>query len=79
MPLLDDIYNNRYEPQALTGPETRAICREVNDIWDQIEPCAGHELVDALQERLNQLDDLGREDAFRAGFRLGAGLMAELL
>lgn len=79
MAILDDIYNNRYEPQALSGPETRALCREVCAIWEQIEPRAGRELADALQERLNRLDEAGREEAFRAGFRLGAGLMAELL
>ena len=44
-----------------------------------MNPIAGLELVDALQEKTALLCDMREEQAFRSGFRLGAGLMAELL
>ena len=78
MSLVSEFYKNwdgNYPPR----PEIQTVCREIDAIWDQIQPVVGLKLIDALQDRIDQLEELSREDAFRAGFRLGAGLMAELL
>ena len=79
MSILNDIYNERYQVQCPPTPDFQALSREVSEMWEQIEPIAGLELVDALQERTALLWELREERAFRSGFRLGVGLMAELL
>ena len=79
MSILTDIYNERYQVECPPTPDFQALCREIEAMWEQIEPIAGLELVDALQKKTALLWDLREEQAFRSGFRLGAGLMAELL
>ena len=79
MSILTDIYNERYQVDCHPTPDFQALCREISEIWAQIEPIAGCELADALQEKTAALWELREEQAFRSGFRLGAGLMAELL
>ena len=79
MSILTDIYNERYQVECPPTPDFQALCREISEMWEQIEPIAGLELADALQEKTALLWDMREERAFRSGFRLGAGLMAELL
>ena len=79
MSILTDIYNERYQVDCPPTSDFHALCREIEEMWAQIEPIAGFELADALQEKTALLWDMREERAFRSGFRLGAGLMAELL
>ena len=79
MSILNDIYNERYQVECSPIPDFQTLCRETSEIWKQIESIAGFELVDKLQSMEVELWDMREERAFRSGFRLGAGLMAELL
>ena len=79
MSILNDIYNERYQVDCRPTPDYQALCRETGEIWKQIESAVGFELVDKLQSMEAELWDMREERAFRSGFRLGAGLMAELL
>ena len=79
MSILNDIYNERYQVECPPTPDFQALCRETSEMWKQIESVAGFELVDALQEKTALLWDMREERAFRSCFRLGAGLMVELL
>ena len=79
MSILNDIYNCCYEVNQPLTADYRTLRREASEIWKQIEALAGFELVDKLQSMEAELWDWREERAFRSGFRLGAGLMAELL
>ena len=79
MSILNDIYNERYQVECHPTPDFQTLCRETSEIWKQIESIVGFELVDKLQSMEAELWELREERAFRGGFRLGAGLMAELL
>ena len=79
MSILNDIYNERYQVDCPPIPDFQTLCRETSEIWKQIESAAGFELVDRLQSMEAELWEMREERAFRSGFRLGAGLMAELL
>ena len=79
MSILNDIYNERYQVECPPTPDYQALCQEIIEMWKQIESIAGFELTDKLQTMDAELWELREERAFRSGFRLGAGLMAELL
>ena len=79
MSILNDIYNDRYEVDRPLTADYRALCREAEEMWEQVKTAVGLELVDKLQSMEAELCELQEERAFRSGFRLGAGLMAELL
>ena len=79
MSILTDIYNERYQVECPPSPDFQTLRRESSEIWKQIESVVGFELVDKLQSMEAELWDMREERAFRSGFRLGAGLMAELL
>ena len=79
MSILNDIYNCCYEVNRPPTADYRALCRELYEMWAQIEAAVGYELVDKLQSKEADLLELREERAFRDGFRLGAGLMVELL
>lgn len=79
MSILTDIYNECYQAECPLTPDYQAMCREIVELWKQIESAAGFELADKLQSMDAELWELREERAFRSGFRLGAGLMAELL
>ena len=79
MSILNDIYNERYQVECPPTLDFQALRQETSEIWKQIESVAGFELVDKLQSMEAELWDMREERAFRSGFRLGAGLMAELL
>ena len=79
MSILTDIYNGRYEVDRPLTADYQALCREAEEMWEQVKTAVGLELVDKLQSMEADLCELQEERAFRDGFRLGAGLMAELL
>ena len=79
MSILNDIYNCRYEVNRPPTTDYRALCRELEEMWEQVKAAVGFELVDKLQTKEAELCEQQEERAFRDGFRLGAGLMAELL
>ena len=79
MSILTDIYNERYQVDCRPTLDFQTLRQETSEIWKQIENIAGFELVDKLQSMEAELWDMREERAFRSGFRLGAGLMAELL
>lgn len=79
MSILNDIYNGRYEVDRPPTADYQALCRELEEMWKQVEAAVGLELVDKLQAKEADLWEQHEEQAFRGGFRLGAGLMAELL
>ena len=79
MSILNDIYNERYQVECRPTLDFQTLRRETSEIWKQIESIVGFEVVDKLQSMEAEQWELREEQAFRAGFRLGAGLMAELL
>ena len=79
MSILTDIYNERYQVEYRPTLDFQTLRRKTSEIWKQIESAVGFEVVDQLQSMEVELWELREEQAFRAGFRLGAGLMAELL
>ena len=79
MSILNDIYNERYQVDCRPTLDFQTLRRETSEIWKQIESIVGFELVDKLQSMEAELWDMREERTFRSGFRLGAGLMAELL
>ena len=80
MSILEDIYTNHYEAHVrLKSPESVELRKELYGLWEQVEAAMGKEAVDTLLDKESELQALEEEWSFRAGFRLGAGLMAELL
>ena len=80
MSILEDIYTNHYEANVrLKSPESMELRRELYALWEQMENVMGHEAVDTMLDKEAELHALEQEASFRAGFRLGAGLIAELL
>ena len=80
MSILEDIYTNHYEANVrLKSPESMELRRELYGLWEQVEAAMGKETVNTLLDKEAELQALEQEASFRAGFRLGAGLMAELL
>lgn len=80
---MSDIIKELFESPLYTdrapSKELLALRAEELELWEKIEPLLGLETMDKLNDIQASIDNEKNLTWFREGFRLGAGLMRELL
>lgn len=77
--ILDDIYWGNYSPLDRPTPSAPSSTHALEQIWADAEQRMGFEAADRIRDYYASLICRDSIDDFRAGFRLGAALMLELL
>ena len=78
MSILDKIYHEWYMMKSGNYPDSRESQRRFSVLWEKAQAELGQEFSEELHNSIfDYMDDECSHD-FRAGFRLGALLMAEL-
>ena len=77
--LLDQIFYGNYSPFDRPVTEREKASLVLDRLWRSARKQLGEEPADKLREQYEHLLTLDSLDDFRAGFRLGASLMLELL
>ncbi len=77
--ILEKIYQGVYLPQFTETPEGKAAYASLDELWEQLEKELGWDTADALRDHCIRVMHQDNIVEFRAGFRLGAALMLELL
>ena len=80
---MTDILKKLYESEGLfnmpVSEEYKALCHKDFKLWEKLEPLLGTDTLDELSDSTAHVEDQRNFNWFRAGFRLGASLMLELL
>ena len=79
MSILNDIYTGLYESYYRPSEDYQKLSREHDELLQKAVEILGPDFADELLQKETALTDQEIRESFRAGFRLGAGLMAELL
>ena len=77
--IIKELYNSALYMDRAPSEELLALRTEELELWSKIEPRLGLEMMDKLTDVQASIDHEKNLTWFREGFRLGAGLMLELL
>lgn len=77
--ILKELYEERFSTHWRTTPEYRALARKEGELWEQVKPLLGQKMIDQLMDSQSNVSYQTNYEWFREGFRLGAGLILELL
>lgn len=77
--IIKEIYEERFFGERHLSEEYRALEDKDSALWQKVRPLLGRELIDQMQNSQSDINYQTNYEWFREGFRLGAGLMRELL
>lgn len=76
--ILKELYKEKFYINWRATPEYQALERKEGELWDQVKPLLGQEMIDQLMDSQSAVAYQSNYEWFREGFRLGAGLLLEL-
>lgn len=77
--ILKELFDSPLYIDRAPSEELLALRAEESKLWDKIQPLIGLEIMDELNDVQAGIDNEKNLTWFREGFRLGAGLILELL
>lgn len=77
--IIKEIFESPLYMDRVPSEELLALRAEECELWDKIQPLIGLEMMDKLTDIQASIDNEKSLTCFREGFRLGAGLILELL
>ena len=77
--ILKELFNSSFYDERSVPEKLQPLRDKEAELWEKVLPILGMETVDALNDADGAVVDALNLHWFREGFRLGAGLMLELL
>ena len=77
--ILKELYEERFYNNWQITPEYQELNDKETALWEQVKPLIGQKIIDQLTSSQSDVTYQSNYEWFREGFRLGAGLILELL